>query len=712
MQKRGLSNVVVAVLIVLISLVAISTLWVFVGTTIIGIFGGEENDGEISKAVACFDKDVKITECGKIEDDLYKISVKRGPGDFVLDEVIIKLVDGERREGIFLNSTNVPGEFGSVSYYLNVSGLGLQEITESSLALKIEGDICGFSTKFLCSESGAQGFGGGNGTGEINESNLTSDLDYLLNVSIMILQKQDGTKTFVATYNGRTLRSNFSDETFYLDRSGGNLQITYNIVERFGGVDVEYSVFNPTSSPQKVPDFRIDGIKILNTTSDEVYYLKAKSSAGMQRVDFSGANYIDKYYPSDYYSPVIVMSDKDYSAGSAIQYPYMEYKQNIRSTITIITNTQSPRFGTWSYRYRDIINANNSVDSVVPAGQTYTYNVTLRFAPKNNWPFTLYPYKKYFEGLYGVDSKNVSDRNREPVRGIQLGDGSLAIGGNPRGYRPVNGYGRIDRLGWGPFTDWFIQNSSGLGYTRVLIWTPGGVYVQPNPNNFPPQFMSDWVINATNSDGNFTKYAQNNLELGFWWGRSTEIPAPVQWDPPTLLNISYANQTQMDFLRNELDIAVFRGAKMIGLDKFTQMPVYERTSWIDEMKSRTQNQVAFLHESSGPDILHRKMPNYADPSNFGNIRSPDLLAWYLNPGSDIYVQGSGTYNSREFMKNMSKFGYTPLPKDSYVDAFSIRDNLIGCFDGIDNNEDGRTDYYDCGCLAGSEVETGDNDCLN
>ncbi|PIQ78651.1 MAG: hypothetical protein COV79_05165, partial [Parcubacteria group bacterium CG11_big_fil_rev_8_21_14_0_20_41_14] len=175
--------------------------------------------------------------------------------------------------------------------------------------------------------------------------------------------------------------------------------------------------------------------------------------------------------------------------------------------------------------------------------------------------------------------------------------------------------------------------------------------------NYPPQFMSDWLPYVAGTDGNFTKYAQNGIELGFWWGRSNEIPVPVQWNPSNLENADYENPAHITFLTNELEIAEQRGARMIGLDAFTQMPVYQRVLWIDDMKRNAPNMV-FTHESTGPDIMHRKLANHADPATWGDINAPDLLAWYLNPDSEIYVLGRGAYNNLAFMQEMSKWGFT------------------------------------------------------
>lgn len=542
------------------------------------------------------------------------------------------------------------------------------------------------------------------------------DENYLFNAKVSVFTKSDGKETFTVDYQGKRLRSNYSDEKFFDDKSNGNVVVDYTIVKQKGGVDVVYRISNPTQSPQRVPDLKIDGILNTNKQIENPEYYQAKNSAGFQSMELTSGriNFIDSYYPSNYYSPVVVMRDKSFTAGSALQYPYLDYKQNVRTTISMNNNTNSPRYKTWSHRYRDFNDASSFQDganAMIQPGQQLRYVITLRFSEPKNWIFTLYPYKKYFDNLYGKDSGNVKNRNLIPIRGMQIGDGFLVNENNPRGYRGIHGSdGRIDLKGWGPLTDWFIQDTKDLGYKRVLIWLPSGAYDNES-NNFPPQFMSNWLPNVINTEGNLTKYIENEIELGFWWGNSNKIPVPNIWEPDTLVKSDYENQDHKRFLATELVLARKRNAKFIGLDKFTQMPVYQRILWLEDMK-RIIPGAEFGHESPGPDSIHRKMPNIGAPSAFGNVPGVDLLTWYLNPSATIYILGDGEYGNVDFLKNMSKWGYTPIPKDTRLSVNDFTMSLIECNDGIDQRGDGRVDYYDCGCLAGSEVETGDARCLN
>jgi len=750
MEKRGLSDVISAVLLILIVLVSISIIWLFLKPVINQVLGdsGSGNSGtesgEIGKFTSCLKLDLTLTNCNLEDSGIYKVRVERGIGLFDIKEIKFKFKT-INTEFILTNNTDFPDEFGSENYYFNLLKYTDEEIMNVEVAAILSnGNACDFSGKYSCFEfipSGGNGGGGEQicGDGRIegseecegtpgktcqyfgheggvllctdckfDESQCTpggggqiSDLDYLLDVDVEVITKTDGKKSFTADYNDngniKRLRDIYSDEKFF--ENNGLVEVTYDIVEQIGGVDVVYTVYNPTGSDQEIPDFRIDGILISSNVNDNLQYLKAKSSIGFQDITLLGTNYIDSYYPSNYYSPVVINRDTYYTAGSALEYPYLIYKQNVRTTLSVITNLNSPMYGTWSHRYRDFA-TDNGAPALIGASQTLQYNVSLRFSDRRNWIFTLYPYKKYFESLYGTTSGNILDRDRTPMLGIQMGDSQLAGSGNLRGYKGISGgVGRIDNLGWQPFTDWFISTASAKHYTRVLIWTPGGVYDQNKVNNFPPQFMSDWLPLVSSTDSELRRYADENIKLGFWWGRSTQIPEPVQWNAPTLLDAVYSNPVHVAFLTNELNLAVGRGAKFIGLDEFTHMPVYQKYGWIDDMENTIAPGVVFSHESTGPDILHRKIANHAVPSVWGDINAPDLLSWYLNPRSEIYVLGAGVYNNLAFMQEMSKWGYTPNPKDTLtIDANEINQPLIKCFDGIDNDNDGKTDIYDLDCI--------------
>jgi len=60
-------------------------------------------------------------------------------------------------------------------------------------------------------------------------------------------------KSFKVTReDGTILRLPTTYEQFYSDKSNNKLEIDYKIIEKIGGVDIEYSIKNPTSNPQNI----------------------------------------------------------------------------------------------------------------------------------------------------------------------------------------------------------------------------------------------------------------------------------------------------------------------------------------------------------------------------------------------------------------------------------------------------------------------------
>ncbi|HHQ48745.1 MAG TPA: hypothetical protein ENK19_07665, partial [Acidobacteria bacterium] len=128
----------------------------------------------------------------------------------------------------------------------------------------------------------------------------------------------------VTRSDGTVLREPFDGERFFADHSGGALQISYGIEERPGGVDIEYTIANPTGTPQPPPDLLVEGLAYAaRTESDSLYILNTSTHQYLHRRfldeptfldgsgNFQGWGYFDINgleefpYPRSY-SPVIV----------------------------------------------------------------------------------------------------------------------------------------------------------------------------------------------------------------------------------------------------------------------------------------------------------------------------------------------------------------------------------------------------------------------
>jgi len=446
----------------------------------------------------------------------------------------------------------------------------------------------------------------------------------------------------------------------------------------------------------------------------------------MEELDLTGSNFINKDYPK-VYSPVIVTRDQESSVGSTLIYPYLDYKNSVR---VILRKEESGELaGTWSHRY----DARDNIELLPEEVRTYT--ISVRFAPERYWLLTTYPYKEFFQEYYG-SFNNSREPDRRPIFKRSVSSMNTPYTeANPRAY---NLNLNIHDLGWGPFVTSQISSLEDNGFSRSVIWKPSGRYkgtvceFLPEGTfegcNFPPQFM-DFLPHLEASDGNFTRYADNGIELGFWWGRASQYPQPLYpyWNhthfPDTLWDARIDNITHTDFLSGQLQQAVNRGAKLVGLDGFNRMPAWERYEWVEQMKDQAPG-VLFVHEGSGSDFLHSRIGNWYFPCRWGRYSQlgPDELSNYLgNKNSEVWVSfrqktevNDGSACDPDFyvsptteqLQEIISWGFTPMIKDNDVNitgGFNFA--LVECFDGIDNdpqNDDGIDFPYDLDCESASD----------
>ncbi len=559
------------------------------------------------------------------------------------------------------------------------------------------------------------------------------DRDYNYNLLTSITNKADGTETFQSQRrsDGRVLRQNFSDERFFVDKSNGAIRVSYDIVDWCGGVDIIYTVTNPTAQNQNAPELRVEGV-MQNTTGD--FYLLDTRDAGYIRnvrqgsgpsnifLGSSGRENAENLgalsYPGFYYSPVIVAHDEDFAVGSSLMYPYLQYKHEIVPQLTKVTS--GIQTGTWRHEYKEF---SPSTYARLGPNEQRVYTVSMRFTEPRSWILTLDPYKKYFKQVYGVIDQ-VRAQDVRPVYGVEPTSAAVySEQTNSRSYRVETYYGPLINEGWTTFVDTFLSEVEDRGFERAMVWTPSGLYsprstcgvlgysdFRSQDCNYPPAFM-DFPSHLASTDEEFEQFAENGVELGFWWGRSSQVPVPQQWDPPMLVQADYLNSSHVSFLDNQLTQAYQRGAKIIGLDAFGGT-TYERNSRIDRLKQLTSNKVLFVHEGSGPDILHRKVANFYYLRQYDwwtqfdkqDPAGPDVLSRYLNEGAEVwFFHDRPPYCGGNELERMASWGFTPIYFGTCVGHYPVDlSNLdlsqVVCFDGVDNDGDGRKDWpYDPGC---------------
>ncbi|OIO80198.1 hypothetical protein AUJ84_04095 [Candidatus Pacearchaeota archaeon CG1_02_32_132] len=154
MQKRGLSEVITTVLIILIVLISISIIWLFIRPAIDSVVGNnDDNPGEISKLRSCLDLELNVKNCNFLGNDSYQIRIERGNDELEIKEIVFKFKTNNN-EFILRNNTLIPMQFGSAIYTFNLS----KETQESINSVDISGILsnnnpCSFSgLSFSCSQ--------------------------------------------------------------------------------------------------------------------------------------------------------------------------------------------------------------------------------------------------------------------------------------------------------------------------------------------------------------------------------------------------------------------------------------------------------------------------------------------------------------------------------------------------------------------------------
>ena len=530
------------------------------------------------------------------------------------------------------------------------------------------------------------------------------DRQYLYeDIQISVFGGPAGPTFTAARSDGLVLRQNYANEAFVADNSNGALAISYEIIEQCAGVDIVYTVGNPSGVPHPIPNFELHGIR--QAITGDVFALNPAQSGTVEPLDLTMSTSFNWPY-ARVYSPVLVTHDGEFAVGTSLIFPQDEYHHSVRLRLEkVVAGSQSE---TWRHRYKY---EPSDVEAVVPPGETRTYTMSVRFGPPRYWLLTLYPYRDFFQGHYGAYSdERVADRR--PIMGSNVSNhGDYDPLTNPRGYNVSLG---IHTDGWGPYVASTLELLQQHGVQRLHLWAPSGTYHNPDGcPNFPPQFM-DFLPHLEATDFFFDLFALNGYELGFWWGRSVEIPYGFDedgWDPEGCEDVEYFTDADISFMTGQLVQALDRGAQVIGLDAFPTMSAWKRSLWVDYLKAMAAG-VLFIHEPAGPDFLHAKIGNYYAPHGWGRPTQPgpDLLSRYLGNGdSEIWVRfksDTHTYTQQDLQDHI-RWGFTPITLrlvdfDNF-DVSALDYTLVECIDGQDNDGDGLVDFpYDPGCECAAD----------
>lgn len=503
---------------------------------------------------------------------------------------------------------------------------------------------------------------------------VTGDESYLYqdgqSITTTVTTRPNGKETFEVkrVSDGRVLRSSFPTENFYTDNSNGALRISYDIRKAPGGVDIEYSIQNPTGAQQNLPGFKIEGVNQDNgnlsmlTKDERGEFVPINTQQAF--IHMGGFSWPNGWI----YSPVMVLKSNNLAIGTSIQYPYLIYKNDISPSLFGYNPGANNTQWTISYVHERDHGHEDENGVLLPypkinAYETRTYKVTLRFAEPRYWLYTLADYKKYLDLIYPVTSSRVKDRT--PVIGANVSDATFVSTENPAGYVPLDicttiprDCLRIDKYGWGPMVNnLMLPRMIANGYKRLMIWTPSGSY-RTVADNFPTEFTSLWPANAVGSSNALSAIKSYGIKLGLWWGRSGEVNDGT-WAAPQLRKARpVTNSLDRNELRNEFILAKNYGADEVGLDAFVVMNNFERSGWIDEMKQIAPN-IHLISEVGGADFLQRKgVTNAYTDTPTTPVKGPHILAWYFNPQAELWVADIDRNPYFSYVQQLTKWGFT------------------------------------------------------
>ncbi|NOG54763.1 MAG: hypothetical protein HND57_10625 [Planctomycetes bacterium] len=446
-----------------------------------------------------------------------------------------------------------------------------------------------------------------------------------------------------------------TNEDLY-DVSATDCDVTWRIVPDAEGYSLVYTVINATDQTQPLPSFRVHG----NLLGDRVEFLQTETDTRFAMLDASGGtsacSRIDAY-PDQLYSPVMVVRNQQLAVGFSLLYPILDYEHAIRTKF--FRGENGTRYeGSWFAEFR--------LDGTVPAGQARLYELAVRYTKADDWIHSLAPYRAYFQKHYGEVRYR---QDMRPVYGMTAGDSAWLSQTNPRGLSE----NRADLNGWKEDVDDLVDHINATGYKRVMVWNPGGLYLNHTENNFPPQIMSSWLGPMRRTAGEWKRLNELGIDVMYWWGHSSKVAD--KWDDPTLEDFNPKSRRHRRSMLREYGIAQSRGADGIGFDAF-HMQVWDAIPWLHELQARNPGST-FVIEPAGCDILHVKYPTFVQANR---LKTPHLLADYLVPGRELWVYMRPTEATHEMAKQFIDWGLTVVTKSPDIDANQLQewvDNGVG-----------------------------------
>jgi hypothetical protein len=449
------------------------------------------------------------------------------------------------------------------------------------------------------------------------------------------------------------------------------------------GFDVTFTFTNETAIPLRLGSLAVSGIVSPSHSAVRAFDVASSGGAFVPACTTPGLHLAAGFfYPSSGYSPMqVIHNDPTYAGlppvptsptpppavpytfGVSVAYPALEYQHEIYV---------ASRWWCGSSDWRVTVDLNPDTGYNMPAANpkdvtTRTYKVFVRVMRnqtgehQNAWLHTVEPYREYFIEKYGRVGYG---RDSKPVFVVGVAqDSACDVVNNPYGF---DGRWRLDLDGFSPLTGW-MSSRVAVGYDRFMVWAPSGNHCPP-VYNYPFRFTSHWEEMAGTAGAAakapLIDFAAAHT-VGLWWGNTGSYHAHWNPGPGDVAPFDPSNSMHVDAAVAELTGAAGVGARQIGLDTMSILPVWIAYPWVRQMQL-LYPQFHFVTEAFMCDIMHTIAPSYQLPWNY-TVLGPHFLADFLNPGHETWAHdllGANDAAARARMQQLAAWGYVSASAES------------------------------------------------
>lgn len=442
-----------------------------------------------------------------------------------------------------------------------------------------------------------------------------------------------------------------------------------SIVNKDNGFDLVFRMHNEGRRAEKLGSVVLDGFRL-----GQALKVRDFRAAGVDiALTDPAAEDIREglSYPSEWYSPVMVLQSDAYTLGVSLEYPVLEYKHEAKLSVTEDASKGEQRI---------VIELNDndgvvgySKDGELRPGEQRQYVVSVRVLPASEpeWVNVLEPYKEYFTELYG---RARYTRDSRPVHAAVMATPSEQNRANPGGF--LFDDLRPDVHGFGPWAK-ELEARAEMGWERFMLWRVSGLPSDSRGRNTGCgkfDFATALTVGAAIGRAGpmydaFTvlpRFDTRGRDLGMWWGDPLRVHNSTRRD-----DLDPTRDADVEAAIREAQTAKLAGAETIGLDSFNAMPAWKAYPFLDDLRASTPG-VQYITEPACGDLLHTLagallIAQAPEDAPSAALDTRFFLADYLLPGHETWglirvdrMGGPTDDGIREEIFRLAERGYVPV----------------------------------------------------